>query len=219
MSKIPDQRPVWERKHAAGEHDNLRHIPSPLSELAEPYFPRQSRILELGCGVGRDAMFFVQKGHNVIATDSSETVIKQNRQHFTDENADFKILDMQEPLPYESESFDVVYANLSLHYYSDQTTKEIIEEIARVLKAEGILAFACKSYDDLHSSGKEIGKNIFQWKLGVTIHLFSEEYAKSLVKDNFDIQHLDEVEEDYNGRYSRIVRCIAKKSGKNWGEL
>ena len=135
----------------------MRHSPSPLSELAEPYFPRQSQILELGCGVGRDAVFLAKNGHKVLATDSSEVVIKQDRQHFPDSGVEFTVLDMQEPFPYMPKSFDVVYTNLSLHYYSHQKTREIVEDIARILKADGILAFACKSVDDFHhGNGEEV---------------------------------------------------------------
>ena len=212
--EIPDQKLVWEEKHGARQHEALRHTPSPLAELAEPMFPRRSRILDLGCGVGRDAEAFAKKGHRILAADVSKVAIEQNRQIFTDSGIEFRILDMRDPLPYAKESFDVVYANLSLHYYSDQKTREVVKEIARVLKPSGTFAFACKSYDNLHNSGTEIEKNIFVSGNGVVIHLFSKDYARYLVNGLFAIEFLDEVDEEYNGRYSKIVRCVAKKSAK-----
>lgn len=208
---IPSQKPIWDKKHGAGDHEELRYIPSPLAELAEPKFPRNSKILELGCGVGRDAVFFEQKGHRVLATDVSDVVIEQNKEKFPDSKVEFEVLDIQEPLPYSPASFDVVYSNLALHYYSDKKTKEIIREISKVLRFGGVFAFACKSYDALRESGTEVEKNIFVSPLGVTVHLFSEDYAKSLLTDLFDIEHLDEVSEVYHGRDSKNVRCVARK--------
>jgi SAM-dependent methyltransferase len=209
---IPDQKVVWDKKHSAGDHEKLRHVPSPLANLAEPYFPRQSYILELGCGVGRDAEFFAQKSHKVLATDGSEVVIKQNQGYLASAGIEFEILDMQDPLPYQDGSFDVVYANLSLHYYSHDKTREIMKQIARVLKITGLIAFACKSTDDFHhGNGEEVEENIFVSPKGHVRHLFSVGYTKQLLEVLFDIQYLDKIEEEYNGQHSNIVRCVAKK--------
>jgi ubiquinone/menaquinone biosynthesis C-methylase UbiE len=209
---IPSQKPVWDKKHSQGAHEGLRHSPSPFSEIAELYFPEKSKILELGCGVGRDAIFFEKKGHKVLATDVSEIAIKQNKEHFESSTVEWSVLDMNDPLQYEDESFDVVYINLSLHYYSDTKTKEIVQESARVLKPNGIFAYSCKSYDDAHNKGEEVEKNIFVSPTGVTIHLFSIDYAKSLLLPNFTEAYIDEIGEEYNGRFSKIVRCIARKN-------
>jgi SAM-dependent methyltransferase len=209
---IPDQRLIWEEKHSEKSHEDLRDAPSPLAVLAEPKFNRESKILELGCGVGRDGVYFDKKDHNVIATDGSQTAIDQDREYFKGSRVKFTVLDMREKLPYGSGTFDVVYANLSLHYYPDGQTKEIVREAARVLKPHGIFAFACKSFDEIHIQGKEIEKNIFVSPKGVAIHFFSKEYAEEILQDLFKTEHLDEVEEEYKGRHSRIVRCIARKN-------
>ena len=213
---IPDQTAVWNKKHERGDHEGLRNVPSPLSLLAEPSFPRRSNILELGCGVGRDSTYFVSKGHSVTATDSSPVVIKQDKEHFANSGVEFNVLDMRQNLPYDPGSFDVVYANLALHYYSEHQTRNIIENISRVLRAGGILAFSCKSEDLNRTEGaKELEKNVFVDSKNHALHLFSIPYAQKLLEGIFEITLLDEVEEEYNGQKSKIVRCI----GKNWGEL
>lgn len=211
MTQIPDQKPVWDKKHAAGDHDGLRHQTSPLARLAEPYLAEHSYILELGCGVGRDAEFFSTQAHTVIATDGSKVVIEQNRKQLADTGIKFDILDMLDNLPYPEGTFDVVFANLSLHYYSDADTKRIIGNIKKVLKPDGLLIFACKSLEDFHhGKGKEVEKDIFVSDSGHVRHLFSEAYTNTLLDGLFDIKHLDVVDEVYNGQASSILRCIAK---------
>jgi hypothetical protein len=108
-----------------------------------------------------------------------------------------------------------VYANLALHYYDDKKTHEIIKDIARVLKVGGVLAFACKSKDD-HRTGQaeEVERNLFVAPNGHALRLFSEDYTRELVDEQFDVRHLDRVEEDYNGRVSAIVRCVAISRGE-----
>jgi SAM-dependent methyltransferase len=214
---IPDQKIVWDKKHAEKMYEDLRDNPSSLALLDEPKFPRKSKVLDLGCGVGRDAAYFDKKWHKVVATDASAAAILQDKEYFKDFSGEFAVLDMRKPLPYPAESFDVVHVNLALHYYSDKKTKEIVLEIARVLKPGGIFAFACKSYDDIHNNGKELKNNIFVSPTGVVIHLFTKNYAKEITQGLFVITQLDEVEEEYKGRHSKVIRCISRKL--NVGEL
>jgi len=218
---IPDQKEVWDRKHLAGEHEHFRESPSSFALVAESIFGPSSKILELGCGVGRDAVYFAEKGHDVVATDLSEVVIIQNRKVFDDSGVRFQVLDMRQPMPFDPESFDVVYANLSLHYYTDQDTRKIVQEVTRVLKPNGVLAFACKSTNDFHyGNGKEIERDVFVGKSGHVRHLFSIEYTQALLQDQFQIELIDEVTEEYSAQKSAMVRCIArkmtKKTSKSW---
>lgn len=209
---LPDQKKVWNKKHSADDHESLRFSPSHLANLAEPYFPRKAKILELGCGVGRDAFYLEKSGHMITSTDSSEIAINKNKNSFSKSKVKFKVLDIGEKLPYKSGMFDVVYANLSLHYFLDSKTREIFKNIAKILKTDGIFAFSCKSHDEYRTNGAQrVEKNVYFDKNKHAIHLFSTEYVNELMNDFFDIIHLDDVDENYAGRISGIVRCIARK--------
>lgn len=210
---IPDQKAVWEKKHGAGEHESFRGDPSKFAVVVANKLYKNSKILELGCGVGRDAVFFAEQGHEVLATDFSETIIERDSQAFAGSNVTFRVLDMSQPLPFEHGSFDVVYANLSIHYYLDEDTRKIIADVARVLKPGGLLAFACRSVNDFHyGNGEEIEKDVFVSSKGHVRHLFSADYARDLMRHKFRVEFLDEVEEVYVGEKSAMVRCIARRS-------
>ena len=131
-SKLPDQIAMWDRKHGDGDHDKLRAVPSPLAELTAPYLKPQSYILELGCGVGRDSIYFAEMGHTVVATDGSKVVIEQDKQRTSHPRLKFEVLDISREFPYPEASFDVVYANLSIHYFQDDKTREIYRKITRL---------------------------------------------------------------------------------------
>jgi ubiquinone/menaquinone biosynthesis C-methylase UbiE len=208
---IPDQIDVWESLHTQGTHDVLRHQASPFAELAQPHFKRGAKILELGCGVGRDAEYFAQKGHTVMATDGTSAVIEQNKAEISSSSVTFDVLDMRQmPWPYADSTFDVVYANLSLHYYSDEVTAAIVREARRVLRDGGYMAFACKSDDEYYHAGKKLGNGVYVLPDDKMIHFFSEDYMRQLVTPFANIELLDEIDEDYHGRVSKIVRCLAQ---------
>lgn len=210
MSEIPDQTPFWNAKHRANDHGALRGSPSPFARIAEPFFGRGSHILELGCGVGRDAAYFSSLGHIVTATDGSSVVIEQNRSDDSlSQVALFDVLDMRQRFPYANALYDGAYANLSLHYYSTQMTRAIVSEIKRVVRPGGVVAVACKSYDSMHAQGRQVAPDIYVSPNGQTIHLFTQKYMRELFGRYFQVLYLDEISETYKNRQSRIVRCVA----------
>lgn len=44
---------------------------------------------------------------------------------------------MSKPLPFKDKSFNLVFANLSIHYFDKKTTMNLLKEIKRILKCNG----------------------------------------------------------------------------------
>ena len=209
--EVPDQVPIWDIKHENGDHEILRGNPSPLAMITSLYITERSHILELGCGVGRDAEYFAKLGNHVLATDGSTVVVEQDKERIQNPNIEFEVLKIHGGLELPLNTFDMVYANLSLHYFSKDDTESIFESITKSLKPNGLLAFACKSSDSLHESGQELESGVFVSPTGATFHFFTKEYCRVLTENRFSVMHLEEVEEEFNGRHSTIIQCIARK--------
>lgn len=209
---IPNQRQMWEQKFGDGEHDAYRDVPSDFAQVAIGLIPAGSNVLELGCGVGVDADFFAQNGHNVLATDFSNVVIEQNKAKYSEPNLKFEVVDLEARLPYEPGRFDVIFAQLSLHYWTPDVTAEIIERLHSVLRVSGLLLFSCKATDDYYfGDGKEVEHNFFISNKGHVRHFFDEEYTRNLLGDKFEVLSLEKVTEDQYGVMSSVLRCVAKK--------
>ena len=212
-SLIPDQRSMWERKHSAGVHDYFRDQPSDLAKITKKYLKKNSTILELGCGNGRDAAYLAKEGYKVLATDFSEAVIVKNKEIIKEtENLRFSIVDLAQKLPFANQSFGAVFANLSLHYFTNKKTREILAEVARVLKSGGVLVFACKKIDSVRTgNATEVEKDLFVDKKGHALHAFTEDYVLEVLRNNFAVELLEDREEEYCGWTSTVVYCIARK--------
>jgi SAM-dependent methyltransferase len=68
-------------------------------------------------------------------------------------------MDISKTLPFKDESIGLIIADLSLHYFDNETTKNIVNEIRRVLKHNGCLIGRVNSINDFNfgaGSGKEI---------------------------------------------------------------
>jgi len=53
----------------------LQWMRSRVQRAALNLFPRNARLLEVGCGTGTDALFFAQRGYHVVAMDRSEDML------------------------------------------------------------------------------------------------------------------------------------------------
>jgi tellurite methyltransferase len=208
---IPDQVTIWDKRHLEGYHDRLRGLKSRFAKLASGYFSPSSDILELGCGVGRDAIYFAAQGHQVIATDAAASVIAHNSE-MTDRGVIFMSMDMTKAFPFKDERFNAVYSHLSLHYFTNTQTRSIVQEIHRITNDKGIFAFSCKNLSDPNfGKGREIEENLFVRESGVALHLFSRQYVSALLEGLFEILYLEESEQEYNDEHSSLIHAIAKK--------
>jgi len=211
---MSDQKTMWNKNHAENVHASMLGKPQKFAVEVAPNVKPNMKLLELGCGVGSDAAYFAEHGIHVTATDFSDVVIEQNKVRDKKPNLTFEVVDISQPLPYESNSFNVVYAHLSLHYYNEATTSDVFKEIARVLKPGGMLFFSCKSvHDPLYGQGDEVEPGVFD-RNGHIRHFFSVEYTKKLLAADFEAEKISEVEDVYDGFTSAFVQVWAKKKGR-----
>jgi SAM-dependent methyltransferase len=109
---------------------------------------REVKVLELGCGSGRDSRYLSGLGLSLIAGDYSQPALEVCRRHAP--IADIRLIDIREPLPFEDNLFPVVVASLCLHFFPWDKTMAIMDEIRRCLKAGGFLLARLNSTTDMH---------------------------------------------------------------------
>ena len=113
------------------DHDVSQNIHALLSHLeAAPL-----RILDLGCGPGRDLRVFRDLGHEAIGLDGAARFVAMARQHTGCEvlHQDFLVLDL--PVAY----FDGVFANASLFHVPAQELPRVLGELRATLRPGGVL--------------------------------------------------------------------------------
>lgn len=209
---LNNQQQHWEEMYRARGLETEPHSVSEFAKEVGRLLPEQASLLELGCGPGGDAAYFAQQGHFVEALDFSETAIAQDMKWYEHiPHLTFRVADIRQPFPYGNNRFDAVYAHLSLHYFTDEVTKQIFQEIRRVLQPNGLLAFMCKSTSDQdYGHGTQIEQDMFLKDEHIR-HFFTEDYARACLGDGFTIEELYSLVEHGNGEQHGFVKVIARK--------
>lgn len=97
---------------------------------------RGHQVLEIGCGVGTDALQFLRSGAKLTALDLSSRSVRLARARARQEGHAARFLNADaEGLPFPDASFDLVYSWGVLHHTPD--TQAAIDEVCRVLRPGG----------------------------------------------------------------------------------
>lgn len=208
---------TWNKLHKHYSNQDWIEKPNIFAEEVLEYFPKEGRILCLGDGQGQDGRFFSSKGHTVTSTDISEEAMKINIEKIKEENLkniEIEKLDLRDTFPYKNGEFDVVYAHLSLHYFTEETTRKIFEEIKRVLKRGGILAVFVNSVNDPEfNTGKRIEQELFEID-GITKRFFSK-YSMDYFTQHFQIILLDDKGRTYKDE-AKGIHNLVRFIGRNY---
>ena len=105
-----------------------------IQDLFIEYIPAGGKILDFGCGSGRDTKYFISKGYNVDATDGSEELCK-----IASEYTDIKVKQMLFAELDEIELYDGVWACASILHVEKKQLPEIMKKIAIATKRGGIV--------------------------------------------------------------------------------
>lgn len=98
------------------------------------------RVLELGCGAGGNAPFFIEKGASFyLGTDISVNMINEAKNTFENEKVSFQVLKMED-LSTLQEQFDVIISSLAIHYVAD--FDKLCKDVYRLLPKEGYFIFS-----------------------------------------------------------------------------
>ena len=153
-------------------------------------------VLEIGCGQGRDCVFFASKGFEVTALDYSHVAIGGLLEKVKNKNLhiDARVYDVKKPLPFENGVFDVVYSHMffSMRFKFDEL-KFIFQEIRRVLKNNGLHFFSVRNHHDkFYGKGMMIDDGIYDIN-GFQIRFFTTHEIENL-SEGFKIF---EIRKDY----------------------
>ena len=120
--------------------------------------------MELGCGNGRDSLFFEKLGLNVTAIDASRSAIKKLQEENERDNICFICDDFVCSPTIFAGQYDYCYSRFSIHAINEEQEKEVITNVHKVLKSGGKFFIEVRSvHDEIYGKGKKWGKILYLW--------------------------------------------------------
>ncbi|KJV43926.1 tellurite resistance protein [Acinetobacter indicus] len=149
-----------------------------MKSLYQPFLaelPEGARILDVGCGSGRDTLAFKNKGYQVDAIDYSEELVKK-ASRLT--GIPIKLKSFYEVDDYEA--YDGIWACASLLHCERNRLKEVIGKLVSALKPNGVLYMSFKYGDsDREKDGRQFTD-------------LNEEQAKALLEQFDNVQQIQQ---------------------------
>lgn len=139
----------------------------------------KGHVLDLGCGIGQFTDYWLNRGFRVISADISVNALNALKERTP--VATTVELDMSQPLPFADCIFDVVFANLSIHYFDEKTTLALSGEIHRILKPGGLFIGSVNSsvaYEIVKDKAKVLADNYY---------LIGERYIRLFDRPQFNL--------------------------------
>ncbi|HEX8130660.1 MAG TPA: class I SAM-dependent methyltransferase [Pyrinomonadaceae bacterium] len=133
-----------------------------FDQLLKGRFEPRMRILNAGCGTGRNLVYFLREGFDVCGVDLSPEALARVRSlarslaaHLPEEN--FR-LEPVERMSFERESFDAVISSAVLHFARDEAHwRAMLGEMWRVLKPGGVFFARLASSDGVEGDLERLG--------------------------------------------------------------
>lgn len=172
-------------------------------------------IIELGCGNGRDAIFFAQHKYNVLALDqcSSEIEILQERYANTN-NLTFRCADFTTIS--DEKMFDIVYSRFTLHSISKPEEQRVLSWTYNSLLPNGVFCIEVRGQkNEIYQVGDPVAneKDAFILNNHYRRFLNFNELCKDLVSRGFVLDFAKESKgfAPFNGSDETFIRIIARK--------
>ncbi|MFD6209209.1 MULTISPECIES: class I SAM-dependent methyltransferase [unclassified Peribacillus] len=142
------------------------------------------RVLELGCGPGRNAIYLAQKGCSVDAVDLSKEALEWGKERAAEKKVHVNFIQRNIfELEVEEGQYDFVYDSGCFHHIAPHRRINYLEMVKKALKPKGLYSIIC-----FVEGGILGGADISDWEVYRQRSLkgglgFSEEKIKTIFKD------------------------------------
>lgn len=154
-------------------YDVLRRVPP----------TRRLRVLDIGCGEGKDAVFFARNGYDVTAFDVTTAGVEKTKRLADQAGVRMNVF-QADILDFRLEApFDILYSSGVLHYMRPEYRDEIFDNYKRFTNPNGVHVFNVFVDKPFIAPPPEHEPNAYKWHSGELL----SHYRDWLVMDSSEI--------------------------------
>ena len=188
--------------------------PSPFAEAVAEKLNPGTKLIEIGCGNGRDACFFARIGHEVTAIDRSPEAVEAAKSEGTSVRFSAGTLPaLREEI---SAPFDVAYSRFVIHAMPLTEEEELLDSIGNILAPGGRIFIECRSINDPMSRLGEVLSPTERIHGHYRRFIVLDEFRDRLTQRGFVIE--EEIESDglavYGDEDPVVIRVTARRAAQ-----
>ena len=167
--------------------------------------PPKAKVIDIGCGSGRDAKVFTSMGLDVLGIDYSSNLLEIAK--VTAPSADFQLKDI-ETMTLPAASFDGAWSACSLGHIPKNKILDVLKQIHSLLKDNGHFYLALKK-----GSGEILEKDSrYEGKIEKFWSYYEEDELKNLLQSaKFKILDFASVEKIFAYQTHPAIRVFCQK--------
>lgn len=206
----------WNKFYSDRETGNEElYKPSLFAQFVmQKYMVEGKSLIELGCGNGRDSVYFAENGLYVTGIDASQVAIKRNQDRVAMDNCVFICDDFVSVESIYQVQYDYCYSRFTLHAINEQQETQILAKTFDMLKKGGYLFIEARSiHDGKYGVGKEVEKNAYIHDGHYRRFIDMKELGNKLKDLGFVIVELEESDQfaPKQGENAVCIRAISQK--------
>ena len=171
MSEEPERFYSRGAKQFAEKY-SIEEMPQDYIQLLDSFADKvgEGKVLDAGCGPGRDTEYLTEKGLQATGVDLAEGMIEHAEKN---KKGSFYLMDIKN-LEFPRNEFEGLWCNTVMHFFPPEEMPEVLDELKRVTKNGGAFYVSFK-----------IGEGTFmreRYGSEVKQYLIPEEKARKMLK-------------------------------------
>lgn len=217
---------LWSKRYLVGGHlwgDEA----STCGKFLIGNLPPNSKVLDLGCGYGRDSKKLVEHGHNVLALDMSKIAVIDASEQLEEAIEAGQASVMRANFmtaPIIQRAFDAVLSHRVIHLEAPENVESLVTRMAKTLKSGGHIAISARSPEDFNPEQMVMTAPMtaeYKERPGHKIHFYDEERLRSVLSPKFtefsftrgeEIESVGNNKSDGSPVMTQYVRVTARKA-------
>jgi SAM-dependent methyltransferase len=223
-----NQQQAWnqEYQNAQGVPTSTRTRPSSavkrlMSYIADHELDAGKDAIDLGCGIGRNAVYLAEEGYKVTAVDFSERALKKFRhtlaKHPQASHIRTEQTDLAKKLPFTDNSFDLAIDIVTTMTLTPDELPILEAELRRVIRPGGLfLTYVLSNDDGFLETTNPGGTSTTIEGSGITDNYLGEKDLRRLYKgwDIIAMDKIEKVDDFYGKKYTRRIWWMLLRNSK-----
>jgi ubiquinone/menaquinone biosynthesis C-methylase UbiE len=169
-----------------------------------------NKVLEFGCGTGKNTVWFEQNAKEILSADFSEAMIAKAAEKIKSSKVQFAVTDINEPWDFSKEKFDLVSFSLVLEHI--QNIEAVFNKINQVTES-GAFVYIGELHPFKQYAGSKARYTTPEGEQIVTCYTHNvSDFIKAANKYDFSLIDLEEWFDDNDrSQIPRILTLLFKK--------